>query len=159
MNERCPVDGYRRVTELLRNIDIIDITKASGFRQLPSKLLKIALMAIPEIFTDFLNLCMTNSVFPEEWKTAIVICIPKGGNLQNPENLCPISLLPVTGKILETILNDKIVFHLEHNALFANEQMGFRRARSTAAGCLGLINEIYKANNVSHSLLAVFINL
>lgn len=116
--------GYHRVTELLCKIDS---TKASGFRLLPTKLLKAALLGIPEVFTDYLNICFAKSVFPEDWKTATVVFIPKKGDARNPDNLHPIALLPVTGKIMETILNDEIMFHLEQNGLLAEEQMGFRK--------------------------------
>lgn len=50
----------------------IDVSKSSGFRDINAKMLKRALLAIPELFTRILNLCITSGIFPSSWKVAIV---------------------------------------------------------------------------------------
>ena len=40
------------------------------------------------------NLSLEKSVFPDEWKKALVIPIPKSGDLTQVKNYRPISLLP-----------------------------------------------------------------
>lgn len=146
----------RRATEQISNIDI---HKSSGIRDVPSKLLKLSLPSLPEIFTALLNLCITTAKFPEKWKLAQVVCLPKGGALSHPSNIRPISLLPITGKILEYFINDELLRFFESNSLYSNYQFGFRRARSTKDCCLGLVDEINTAFNDNLSLLAVFVDL
>lgn len=140
--------SVRRTEEAINKIDT---SKSSGIPGLPSKLLKLALKAIPEIFTALLNLSIAKAVFPQQWKLAQVVCLPKGGNLLDLNKIRPISLLPITGKILETFINERLVSHLEKNHLLSPNQYGFRRGRSTTDCCLGLVDEIYKAGNSSGS--------
>lgn len=106
--------SLRHVT---KQINQIDPNKPSGFVNLPSKLLRIALQSIPEPLTILLNLCIMKSVFPQSWKKGIVVCIPKSGDCRQLTNLPPISLLPITGKILEFFLNETIMRNLEQNHL------------------------------------------
>lgn len=79
--------SIRRVTE---QINAIDHNKFSGFRNIPARLLKLALQAIPTHFTNLLNLCLSQSVFPQSWKKALVVCIPKSGDCRRLNNLRPI---------------------------------------------------------------------
>ena len=55
--------------------------------------------------------------FPAELELANVTTIFKKGDKSDPGNYRPISLTSVLGKLLETILRDKIVAHLEENKL------------------------------------------
>lgn len=80
--------SLRRVTE---EINLIDKHKSSGFIEIPSKLLKVALQAIPDTLTLLLNLCINSSTFPQTWKKGIVVCIPKSGDYRLLTNLRPIS--------------------------------------------------------------------
>lgn len=79
----------------------IDTTKSSGLVCIPASLLKLALLEILQPYTDLLNICISCAIFPAEWKLAIMVPIPKKGDIRLPNNLRPISLLPVTGKIFE----------------------------------------------------------
>lgn len=148
--------SVRRVTE---QINQIDPSKSSGFVNLPAKLLKIALQSIPEAVTSLLNHCITKAVFPQSWKNGIVLCLPKSGDQRQITNLRPISLLPIIGKSLEIFLNETIMSHLEQNHLLDDRQMAFCRGQSAVACCLGLVAEIGRVMNSSHSVLAVFVDL
>lgn len=108
--DHVPQLSVRRVEEAINRIDI---SKSSGIPGLPSKLLKIVLKAMPEIFTAPLNLCIATATFPQDCKLAQVVCLPKGGDVRSMNNIRPISLLPISGKILESFLNEKLTDHLE----------------------------------------------
>lgn len=86
--------------------------------EINARCLKITLMSCISEFTHLINLCSDKSYFPLSWKTAIVVPIPKQGYTKNIDNLRPISLIPVTGKILERFINDFIIDHMESNRLF-----------------------------------------
>lgn len=119
--DSIPRLSTRRVGD---QITLLDQSKSSGFRNVPTRLLKAALELIVDQFTDLLNLCLDKAVFPQSWKHAMVICIPKTGDSRRLNNLRPISLIPITGKVLEHFLNDTIMHHLESNHLLDNRQMG-----------------------------------
>ena len=75
-----------------------------------------------EIFRESLD----EGILPEVWKVAYVTPIYKKGKKSNPLNYRPISLTSVPCKIMERILRDKIVDHLETNNLLSKHQHGFR---------------------------------
>lgn len=70
--------------------------------------------------------------FPDKFKTAIIKMIPKPNtDHSNPINYRPISLLEVTGKVLEKIINKRLREYLETNNILSNTQHGFRNNRGT----------------------------
>ena len=52
--------------------------------------------------------CLESGKFPSEWKKTSVVPIHKKGGKQIIKNYQPISLLPVTGKILERLQYDRM---------------------------------------------------
>lgn len=70
--------------------------------------------------------------YPRKFKTAIIKLLPKSDtDHTNPINYPPISLLEVTGKILEKIINNRLRTHLERKNLLNDTQHGFRMKRGT----------------------------
>jgi hypothetical protein len=69
--------------------------------------------------------------FPKEWRSATVIPILKPG--KNPsitESYRPISLTSCLWKVLERIVNKRLVYILEESNLLPSQQYGFRKNRS-----------------------------
>ena len=121
----------------LRELDVyrvaksINISKSSGLDNISSYVVKQTFESlIPEV-TFMFNLSIETAKFPECWKKALVIPIPKQGNLTKVQNYRPISLLPLPGKVLEKIVHHQLSEYLEKNMLLAEEQHGFRKNHST----------------------------
>ena len=73
-----------------------------------------------------------SGILPDSWKEAIVIPIPKPGkDSTSPANYRPIALKSCICKILERMVNDRLVWFLEKNKLIAAVQSGFRKQRGT----------------------------
>ena len=54
---------------------------------------------------NIFKFCIKFNYFPEIWKTAKIIMLPKAGkDTSIPDNLRPISLLPTLSKILEKLI-------------------------------------------------------
>lgn len=85
----------------LEIIGTFSYTKPSGYEDLNCRLLLDAIKCIPQIFVAFYNCSFYTGEFPASCKLARVTIIPKGGDLRNLDNLRPISILPVLGKVLE----------------------------------------------------------
>ena len=77
------------------------------------------------------NLSLETTIFPADWKRALVVPIPKTGDLTSVQNYRPISLLPLPGKILEKLVHSQLSCFLESNSLLSPAQHGFRREHST----------------------------
>ena len=67
---------------------------------------------------------------PKKWKLADIVPIFKKGNREDPLNCRPVSLLSILSKILEKIVRERWVNHLEKNGLISDKQYGFRSKRS-----------------------------
>ena len=66
-------------------------------------MLKICSDSILKPLEPLFKSCIESGKFPIEWKKANVVPVHKKSNKQLIENYRPISLLPVCGKILDTI--------------------------------------------------------
>ena len=74
----------------------------------------------------------TTGVFPESWRLATIIPIPKPGkDHAEPTNYRPIALTSCLCKTLERMINKRLVWYLESNNLITKLQSGFRAERST----------------------------
>ena len=60
-------------------------------------------------------------------------------------NLRPISLLPLPGKLLEKIVHGQIINYLEDNKLLTDRQTGFRASHSTISKIAEVTDDIYKS--------------
>ena len=50
------------------------------------------------------NECLETGIFPSEWKNGSIVPIHKKGGKQILKNYRPVSLLPISGKILERLM-------------------------------------------------------
>ncbi|KAL4096692.1 hypothetical protein QTP88_021597 [Uroleucon formosanum] len=84
------------------------------------------------LLTYIFNAIFRLSYFPNSWKSAMIITIPKPGKPPDtPESYRPISLLPTLGKIFEKILLKKLTaIAIKQNAL-PDFQFGFRANHAT----------------------------
>ena len=85
-----------------------------------------------QILLDIYNCIWTTGVFPESWREALVIPIPKQGKQpSDPNSYRPIALTSCVCKVLERMINNRLVWFLESNNLITANQNGFRKHRST----------------------------
>lgn len=104
---------------------------ASGLDGITPLLLKFARAALLEPLTHICNLSLVTGVFPDCWKIAVITPVHKSGSTSNPDNYRPISLLSILSKILEKVVNKRLVDFLEKYELLSSRQFGFRRGKST----------------------------
>jgi len=78
------------------------------------------------------NKCLRQGRFPQQWKRAKLVLLPKAGREPDtPSAYRPICLLDEAGKIFERILATRLVQHLSREGDLHEEQYGFREGRST----------------------------
>ena len=121
-------------------------------KQLPRRSLDNLLAALNEIWES--------SKFPDSWRVATIIPIPKPGkNSQYPSNYRPIALTSCLCKTMERMVNKRLVWLIESNNLYTNSQCGFRSQRSTMDHVVRLETSIREANIQRQHLIAVFFDL
>lgn len=80
----------------------------------------------------FYNSCLVASRFPACWKSSVVAVFNKSDKPSHPSNYQPISVLPLFGKVLESLINFELAKHLTSYGLLSDKQYGFCLSRSTA---------------------------
>ena len=144
--------------EVLRVVKEINISKSSGIENISSFVVKELFLALLPQVTYMFNLSITSSAFPDSWKTALVIPIPKSGDLTNVKNYRPISLLPLPGKILEKLVHKQLAGHLEGKSLLIDEQHGFRKNHSTVHSVAQLANYVNTKMDSQMCTVAAYID-
>lgn len=94
--------------EIVNLLNECCVTKSSGIPEISSKLLIPCLKHMVHFLVRIYNNCLTSGIYPDQWKTSIMVPIPKKTDATLLNNLRPISLLPLPGKVFEKVLHKKI---------------------------------------------------
>ena len=97
-------------------------------------------------------------MFPDAWKKATIIPLYKGGAKNDVNNLRPVSLLPLPGKLLEKCIYSQTLHYLEDNKILNDAQGGFRPNRSTISTVFELNNTILDNVESNRTTLACFVD-
>ena len=106
------------------------------------------------IFTKFLG----ESTVPPIWKAANVCPIFKKGGKTDPGNYRPVSLTCVIFKMVESLLKDSIVKHLNENKLIRDSQHGFMSGRSCLTNLLEYLEALTKWVDSGESVDVVYLD-
>lgn len=135
-------------SELKSAVSHLRNNKAPGQDKIPSEALKRVHNAHPDYLLEVYNRLARENVFPEEWKRATVVLLPKPG--KDPE--CsdayrPISLLSASSKLYEHLLRTRLMDELVEERALATNQFGFVRGKSTV-DALAHVTKIRADNSV-----------
>lgn len=130
----------------------------------------VILKRLPAIMIDRLaecfTACLNRRVFPDQWKIARLILIPKGGpkvpRVPNSiPNARPICLLSEVGKTFERIIVSRLEHYMTDNnvADLSDGQFGFRRGRSTCDALMRVKETIREALEHNNVVLAVGLDI
>lgn len=114
---------------------------APGWDNIPVKFLKQAKTLLVPIITHLTNLCFNQGIFPTLLKQSIITPVYKAGDRDDVNNYRPTSVLPSISKILEKIINNRLINYLNKFDILSNSQFGFKIGKSTEDAVTSLITE------------------
>ncbi|MEW8545255.1 MAG: reverse transcriptase family protein [Candidatus Thiodiazotropha sp.] len=126
-------------------INALKIDKSQGPDRLHPRLLKEIGPYITGVLKQIFRKSLDEGVLPEDWKLANVTAIFKSGDRKRPENYRPISLTSVVCKLMEKLIRNEIVSHMETRNLFSKFQHGFIAGKSCTTQLLEFMEEITEA--------------
>lgn len=132
---------------------------AAGWDGIPVLFIKTGKDILTPIITRLCNLCITTGIFPNAFKQALVHPIYKCGDKSEVSNYRPISVLNILSKILEKVLNKRLMGFLEHESILSKNQYGFRRGVCTEDAVLSLTEAVSSILDKKHKCLAIFLDL
>lgn len=112
-------------------------SNAVGHDNIHPKFLKVILPHILPYITHILNTIITTSSFPEKWKHAKIIPVPKSNTEYRP-----IAILSFLSKVLEKILHHQISDFIHENNLMSDMQSGFRPNHSCVTALIDVTENI-----------------
>lgn len=117
--------------------------KAPGIDGIKSVFLKRISPEFLKELTYVYNQCLRRGIFPDIWKRSLLILIPKGEQVAATSKARPICLLSELGKLLESVIENRIQDWMERHpeSQLAVNQFGFRKNTSTCDALL-IVQEI-----------------
>ena len=113
-------------------------------------------MAVP--VTMIFNRSLSENSVPADWKHANVSAVFKQGSTTLAENYRPISLTCHLSKVLESVIRDEIIHHLNKSDLLKSTQHGFRQGRSCTTNLLAFLDRVTSHVDNGHGLGVVFLD-
>ena len=156
----CPFFNLQYPTQpdLLKKINDIKNYKSSGLPLVASRIWKIIFQEKPYLLGNIIRTSINTNIFPDKWKSATIVPIPKIAKPMGPEDLRPISLLPLPGKIFEHLINMQMDRFLEQHNLFTKFQNGFRSKHSTVQTIFDFMKELITSYNENSDTIAIYID-
>ena len=90
-----------------------------------------------------LNKIWETGILPRDWKISIIVPVKKPNkDPSQATSYRPIALTSCVCKLMEKMINTRLVWHLEAKGLISPYQFGFRKNRSTLDPLLRLSDQI-----------------
>ena len=132
------VEGIKK---LLQNLDC---KKANGPDNIPTRLIKDTASEIADVVSFLFNQSYSLSQLPADWCKANIVPIFKKGAKQHPNNYRPVSLTVALCKVMEHVIYQSIMQHLEHNSILYSKQHSLRKNHSCETQLLLTIEDLAK---------------
>ena len=119
---------------------------------------------LPEDAKNFLlkiiNKVWETGILPKDWKISIIIPVKKPNKDSfQATSYRPIALTSCVCKLMEKMINTRLVWHLEANGLISPYQFGFRKNRSTLDPLLRMSNQIQQGFAKQCQTIGIFFDL
>lgn len=145
-NDQLEQFNFEQVTDADVSKAIMSIkSNASGADNITLQMVVLCMPVIVPFLVHIFNFCIINNTFPNNWKEAVVLPLPKTKDPINVSDLRPISLLSVFSKIFERLIYNQMIKFLTQNNLFPECQSGFRKGYSTSSALSKVLDDTIMA--------------
>ena len=128
---------------------------------IPTKLIKSCLDALAPPITRLINLSLSEGIFPDTFKHAVVSPLLKKPSLPKNDlsNYRPISNLNFISKILEKVIYARLSKHIESFPSLSRFQSAYRKHHSTETALLRVQNDLNLAIERKHISALILLDL
>lgn len=138
--------------------------KAAGIDGIPGELYKLVqdepnpTSKLATAIDSFVSLLWNTATVPSSMTAAVVVPVPKKGDLSDPDNYRGISLIPTAMKIISKIATGRLNQILERDEVLIREQAGFRSMEECVGQATALYELVKRRMNQSKDTFALFID-
>ncbi|CAM4597055.1 unnamed protein product [Lepidochelys kempii] len=145
--------------EVVRDyLEKLDEHKSMGPDALHLRMLKELADVIAEPLAIIFENSWRSGEVLEDWKKANVVPIFKKGKEEDPGNYRPVSLTSVPGKIMEHVLKESILKHLDERKVIRTSQHGFTKGKSCLTNLIAFYDEITGSVDEGKAVDVLFLN-
>jgi len=145
--------------EIIKIIEKFNQNKSAGHDNIGNFIIKRVANDIVKPLAMVFNLSISTGTVPEKLKTAKVIPIYKKNDAAVFSNYRPVSLLPCFSKILERLVFNRCIDHIDTNKILNDKQFGFRSNHSTDMAIIQLADKINTAVERNETTIGIFLDL
>ena len=145
------------VDNIKERLKVINPKKATGFDNVPGKLLRIAHDEFSVPLASLINACMRNDTFPNIMKYAELNPIHKKSDKLEKENYHPVSILTTISKLYESVMNKQLTDYFQ--PIFHDLMSAFRKRYSCQTLLLKCIEDWKSALDENNFVGVLFMDL
>ncbi|CAM4640609.1 unnamed protein product [Lepidochelys kempii] len=139
-------------------LEKLDEHKSMGPDALHARVLKELADVIAEPLAIIFENSWRSEEVPDDWKKANVVPIFKKGKKEDPGNYRPVSLTSGPGKIMEQVLKESILKHLEERKVIRDSQHGFTKGKSCLTNLIAFYDEITVSVDEGKAVAVLFLD-
>ena len=126
LNSRISAEEITKCIKNLKN------NKSFAHDKILNEYLKTTLNQMLPVYVRLFNVIFDTGFIPDTWLEGIIRPIHKTGDLHNPENYRPITILSCFGKLFTAVLNARLNRFVEDYEILEENQAGFRKGYATS---------------------------
>lgn len=132
---------------------------ATGSDRLTVEMIQTIMKYKASEIVSFINQSFQTGKFCSDLKIAKVIPVYKKGDPENFTNYRPISILSNFSKLIEKIMNKKLLNFLNKNSILSINQFGFREGLNTEKAIISLTSEIHAGISQNQKVAVIFLDV
>lgn len=153
------INGPITQNEIEKVIKTLKNNKACGLDSIVNEHIKSTASILMPTYIIFFNIILDTGIVPESWTVGVIKPIyKKNGEVTDPSNYRPITLLSCFGKLFTAIINNRLTSYAEENNIISDCQTGFRKGFSTADNVFVLFSLIQHLFTRKKKLFCAFID-
>ncbi|CAB0042880.1 unnamed protein product [Trichogramma brassicae] len=149
------IDAQISLEEFTAAINSSSKNSSPGIDQVTYSMLKQAPPILIRLLLKSINNHLDKYQIPKDWKSSLVILIPKNSN----NKFRPITLASCILKTTEKVLNARLLHYVEKHNILPDSQYGFRKNRSCSLALTKLVTYIYSAFNKDSHVICVSLDI
>ena len=151
MTPICPIEVSTIIDNLKDNGNNVNIIATS--------VLVESKHIITPVICHLIDLFVLQGYFPERLKLGCITPIFKSGDGKKVNNYRPVCSLSPISKIIEKVVNNRMVDFIEDQEIFSKTQFGFRKNMGTESALSNYIDHIQNELNDKKYIISVFMDL
>jgi len=143
---------------VVKKLKFLKTDSTPGEDKVHPKVLKECAESLAVPLVKLFRLSLDSGEVPKDWKNALITPIYKKGSRNCVKNFRPVSLTSVPCKVLESIIKEQIVEHLNAENLINDNQHGFVKGKSCLSNLLEALDYITSTLDQGEALDAIYLD-